>query len=197
MKNWRLYNLLASLSFLVGCGYRWQPEYPQAQRPTITVPFAAGDEDGCLTAEIIRALGSSGLADVLSSGGDYQLRVSVLSNSSENIGFRQDPQKIDGKEKKTLLASEGRRAMAIEAALYQEEKVVYGPYQIFADAEYDYVDGDSFRDLTFLNPAGTLVTVLPFSLGQLESIESAQEATTKPLYRQIAQKIVDAISSEW
>jgi hypothetical protein len=51
--------------------------------------------------------------------------------------------------------------------------------------------------LTFINPAGTLVTVLPFSLGQLESVESAQEAAARPLYSRIAQKVVDAISSEW
>lgn len=166
-------------------------------RPSVTVPFVKGDEDGRLTAEIIRKLGSSGLVDVVSSEGDYRLQVSILNSSVENIGYRQDPQKIDGKVRTSLLACEGRKTMAIEAALYRGDEISFGPYSISSDAEYDYVDGDSIRDLTFTNPAGTLVTVLPFSLGQLESIESAQEAVTRPLYSRLAQKIVDALSSEW
>ena len=192
----RFFNLLISFS-LASCAYRWEPNYPNGIRPSISVPFVSGDEDGRLTAEIIRTLGSSGLADVVSSEGNYRLQVSILSNSVENIGYRQDPQKVDGKVRSTLLASEGRKTIAIEAALYRGDEIVYGPYQIASDAEYDYVDGDSIQDLTFINPTGTLVTVLPFSLGQLESIESAQDAVARPLYSRLAQKVVETISSEW
>lgn len=195
MRSLKFFNLLASLSVLGACGYRWQPE--SFQRPTVTVPFVSGDEEGTLTMEIIRALSSSGVAEVVSFGGTYKLQVSILNSTAENIGFRQDPQKVDGKVRINLLACEGRKTMVVEAALCQGEQVAYGPYQITADAEYDYVDGDSIQDLTFVNPMGTVVTVLPFSLGQLESVESAQEAVTRPLYRRLAQKIVDAIASEW
>jgi hypothetical protein len=163
----------------------------------VTVPFAHGDEDGVLTAEIIGSLSASGLADVLSFGGDYQLQVTILSEENEKIGFRVDPQKVNEKVRKNLLASEGRRTMTLEAVLLYGGEVAYGPYRISADADYDYVDGDSIQDLTFIDPAGSLLTVLPFSLGQLESVESAQYAATKPLYRKLGQKIVDAISSDW
>ena len=87
--------------------------------------------------------------------------------------------------------------MTIEVALCQGTEVVYGPYRVAADADYDYVDGDSIRDLTFIDSSGSTITVLPFSLGQLEPKESAALAATKPLYRRLAQKVVDAISSEW
>jgi len=197
VKNWRLFSLLGALSLFAGCGYRWQPDYPYGTRPSVSVPFVVGDEDGMLTAEIIRALSSSGLVEVCSSGGDYQLHVTIASGTAENVGYRIDPQKVDKKVRKNLLACEGRRTMTIEAALYQGDELIYGPYPITSDAEYDYVDGDSIQDLTFVNPAGKVVTVLPFSLGQLESVESAQEAATKPLYSRLAQKIVDAISIEW
>lgn len=193
----RFLNLLALLSLLTACGYRWQPEYPHAIRPSVTIPFIAGDEEGLLTTEIVSALSASGLVDVVSFGGDYQLNISILNSSTENIGYRVDPQKVDGKIRKNLLASEGRRTMTIEATLCKGDQISYGPYLIAADAEYDYVDGDSIQDLTFVNPAGTLVTVLPFSLGQLEPVESAQAAACKPLFNHLAQKIVDAISSEW
>lgn len=180
-----------------GCGYRWQPDYPEGIRPRFTVPFVAGDESGCLTAEIARALSSSGSIDVVSSGGDYELQVSILNHGVENIGYREDPQKVDGKVRKNLLGCEGRKTLTLQAVVYRGTEAVYGPYQISSEAEYDYVDGDSIQDLTFVSPEGTVVTVLPFSLGQLESIEAAQEAATHPLYRRIAQKVVDAISSNW
>lgn len=197
MRNLKLSTFLAACSLLTSCGYRWEPDYPHGARPSVTVPFVKGDEDGSLTAEIIRTLGSSGLVDVVSSGGDYRLQVSISANSSENIGFREDPQKVDGKVRKNLLACEGRRSMTIEATLCRGDEIAYGPYQITANADYDYVDGDSIQDLTFTNPEGILITVLPFSLGQLESTESAQEAAIRPLYGRLAQKIVDAISLQW
>ncbi len=163
----------------------------------MTVPFIAGDEDGRLTAEVIRTLAASGLVDVVSSGGTYELQVAINQNGSENIGYRIDPQKVDGKVRNNLLACEGRKTMGIEATLYRGEEIAYGPYQLTSHAEYDYVDGDSIQDLTFIDAAGIVVTVLPFSLGQLESVEAAQEAANRPLYSRIAQKIVDAISSAW
>ncbi len=196
MISWRLFNLLALLS-LAGCGYRWEPDYPLVRRPTVTVPFIEGDEDGTLTAQVIRTLASSGIVEVVSFGGDYDLRVSVIGNSNQSIGFREDPQKIDGKVRKSLLACEGRRTMTLQASLFDGDEIAYGPYKITSDAEYDYVDGDSIQDLTFTNPSGQFVTVLPFSLGQLESVESAQDAAGRPLYSHLAQKIVDAISAEW
>ena len=188
------YSLL--LSLIASCHYQWQPDFEGHLRPTISVPFVNGDEDGMFTAQIIETISASGLADVRSHGGQYLLKVSILGEEMEKIGFRVDPQKVDGKVRRNLLASEGRRAIKIEALICQGDDVVRGPYLITADADYDYVDGDSIQDLTFVNPEGATVTVLPFSLGQLEPNESAALASTRPLYRKLAQKILDAISSE-
>lgn len=166
-------------------------------RPTLSIPFVQGDEDGALTAEITEAISASGLADVRSYEGEYTLEVSIVGEETSNIGFRVDPQKVYGKVRKNLLAIEGRRSMTIEALLCSGGEAIRGPYRLTADADYDYVDGDSAQDLTFVDAAGARLTVLPFSLGQLESSESAALASTRPLYRRLAQKVVDAISSEW
>ena len=194
LKNLLLFNLILLLN---SCGYRWQPNYPNDVRPTVSVPFVIGDDDGMLTAEIIAAISASGVADVKSYGGDYSLIVAIVNEASEKIGFRIDPQKVDKKVRKNLLACEERRTMILEAKLCLSGEIAYGPYRISADADYDYVDGDSVQDLTFTEPTGTTMTVLPFSLGQLEPAESAALASTKPLYRRLAQKVVDAISSDW
>ncbi len=192
MKNWPFFSLVL---LLTSCGYRWAPDFVEGgARPTISVPFIAGDLDGTLTSEIIAALASSGFG-VIQSKGEYVLQVNIVSEGAEKIGFRIDPQKVDGKVRKNLLASEGRRAMTIEAVLCSEGKSLLGPYRITADVDYDYVDGDSIKDLTFVSPSGVIETVLPFSLGQLEPNESATIASTRPLYKKLKQKIVDAISS--
>jgi hypothetical protein len=192
--------LLSSLFLLLsGCGYRWHYDYPEGTRPTLMVPFIAGDEEALLTMEIISYVDASGIVDIVPKRGDYRLEVKLLGGANSQIGYRRDPQQINGQTKKNLLASEGRRTMSVEARLYRgsTEELAFGPYSLTADADYDYVDGDSFRDLTFISSSGVLVEVLPFSLGQLESIESAQEAVQRALYRRISQKIVDVISAEW
>lgn len=197
-KGWSAWNLLLLLS-LSSCGYRWQPEYPLEQRPSLSVSFVPGDKDGSFIHEIASALSISGLVDVCHRGGEYRLEVSIVGADAETIGYRFNPQKVSGEVSTNLVATEGRRSMTIEATLYEgtSDRIAYGPYRITEKADYDFLDGDSLEDLTFQSRAGVLTTVLPFSLGQLEPREAAVDAATRPLYARLARKIVDALSAEW
>jgi len=194
----RLY-LFIWLLGATGCGYQWHSDYPSNVRPVIAVPFVPGDEEGLLTEEIIGRLSSSGLAKVAASKGDYRLSFKILGQCGSQIGYRRDPQKIKNNIQKNLLAAEMRKTITAEVTLFEgtTENIALGPYQISAWADYDYLDGDSYQDLTFPGPHGAPILVLPFSLGQLEDAESAALAATKPLYRKLAQKIVDVIFAEW
>lgn len=182
-----------------GCGYRWFPDFPDSHRPTIVVPYASGDEDGTFTSEVIRTLTSSGIAKVHANKGEYCLKMALVNGQNQTVGYRKDKQKVSGEIKKNIVACEGRRGISANVTLYKgsTDAIAYGPYLVTADTDYDYVDGDSIQDLSFVNSDGIPTTVLPFSLGQLESIESAQEAASKPLYEKLAQKIADTIFSEW
>lgn len=196
------FRFCTSLLFLFlcsGCGYRWTPTYPEGERPTLMIPFVTGDEEGTLTSELVSAFASSGLVKVTPDFGDYRLVVTIAKLQNETVGFRRDRQKIGSKIKKNLLADEGRKTLEVEATLFRgdTDEIAYGPYRLSAEADYDYVDGDSIQDLTFTTADGDTTTVLPFSLGQLEPIESAQEGSNAPLFRKLAQKMVDAISAEW
>jgi len=185
---------------LAGCGYRWQPEILHGEgRLAIAIPYVAGDSDGSLTQEIARALVTSGIGEVRQWGAPYTLRVSIVGAEGQTIGYRRDPQQVRGESQKNLVASERRKTIMVDVALYESDtnKVVCGPFRIEASADFDYVDGDSIQDLVFIAPDGGRQVVLPFSLGQLESSESAEEAATRPLNAQIAKKIVDAICAEW
>lgn len=191
--------ILSSLFCLAGCGYQWHNEFPLNERPVIAVPFISGDEDGSMTQEIVLRLQSSGLARVSSSKGDYRLALEINKDLNSQIGYRRDPQKIKNEIQKNLLAAEQRRTLDVTMTLFcgNTEEIAYGPYKFSVWADYDYVDGDSYQDLAFPSPSGNPIVVLPFSLGQLEELESAKLAAVKPLYRKLAQKIVDVISAEW
>lgn len=166
---------------------------------TVSVPFVSGDQYGSLTTELIRQLSSSGGFLYRNDGGYYLLKVKILSVNNSVIGFRHDREWIDGSLKENLRPSEGRQAIVIEASLLESStrKAFWGPKIITTDVDYDYVDSNSLQDLSFIDPVGTRRTVLDFSLGQLEPIDSAQEAALKPLYRKIAQKVVNLLIFEW
>ena len=184
------------LLLTISCGYRWQQE--GAYAPSISVPFIKGDEDGQLSSEVARAFALSGVDQLRSHEGNYRLKIAVIDSCSETVGFRKDRQKVNGKNKRNMVACEARKTLKAEVTLLKGngEEVIFGPEMIEADVDFDYVDSDCYKDLTFVDPEGITQAVLPFSLGQLEPYESAQDAAMCPLYRSLAQKIVDMVSSK-
>lgn len=180
---------------LSSCGYQLIDQ----EAVTIQVPFISGDIDGDFTSQLIQKLHESPFFTYTNVGGDYQLDVKVLSKDDEQIGYRKDRLRIDGSLKRNIRPVEGRRILSVLAKVVNKrsKEIIWGPYTISADADYDYVDGDSLFDLTFIGPTGARTTVLSFSLGQLESKFSAQLAADKPLYRQLSHTLVEAIAAEW
>lgn len=178
---------------LSGCGYRWAP----GEIRTVSVPYISGDEDGFFTSELIRQLSASHIA--VASHASYRLQAAIVEDRIDSLGYRRDPQEVRGKIRKDLVQNEARKTITVDVSIYenQGEKPIFGPVRLSAAEEFDYIDGDSLLDLQFQNGAGKKIVVLPFSLGQLEPIESAQEAALRPLYCRLCQKIVDVISSQW
>ncbi len=187
-----LLGLLGILLLFQGCGYHWHQE---EDKPTLSVPFIAGDDDGSLTNEIIRTISASNIAQIRHNG-NYRLQASFKDLKTDTIGYRRDKQKVDGTISTNIVASEQRKSITLEIAIYQQSsnQIVFGPYTITTEIEYDFIDGDSIQDLVFINPQGIPTTVLPFSLGQLEPVEAAQEASSRPLNQKIARKIAEFVS---
>lgn len=183
---------LALLCFSA-CGYQWTD---QESDRTISVPYIANDHDGALTAAIIQELSSTTSARI-DSHGRYRLEMAIVQDSVDPLGFRRDPQKINGKIRKHLTQNEDRKTISVDVSLFDHEKQIAGPIRVSADVDVDYIDGDCLEDLQFQNQQGQTQIVLPFSLGQLESEESALDAAQRPLYRKIAQKVADVVAAEW
>jgi hypothetical protein len=178
---------------LSGCGYRFSDDVERQN--TISVPFIKGDGNGLLTSELIHALGSSGHFEFRKSNSNLELQVAIVSEGDERIGYRYDRNPTTEKLRKNIIGVENRETISVEAKLIDvyTQQVILGPETITASADYDYVDYNSVRDLVFFQPGGKPTTIINFSLGQLDSIEGAHDDAQVPIFRKLAQKIVDGL----
>lgn len=187
--------ILFGALLLASCGYRFDGPRYSSERPTISIPYVEGDLGGQLTDELIRQIAASGFFEYRKEGGQLLLKVKVLSNNFQKIGYRFDRDDTTGHLRKNLFAAEERDTMAVEVTLMRaySDEVLVGPATVQASAEYDYVDSSSLQDLSFINSFGKRVTVINFSLGQLDTVEGAEDDAATPLFKHLAQKIVDGI----
>ncbi len=185
---------LLLLVILMGCGYHFEGEKGES----ISVPYIPNDVGGQLNAELAYMLSTSGQFDYSQSGGALILKVAVLADNSDRIGFRYDRDPTSGKLRKNIVGTENRRTLSAEVTLIDAytQEVLLGPQVVTANADYDYVDSNSIRDLVFINSKGQSQTVLDFSLGQLDSIEGAHDDTSPTVYRHLAREIVQGLLTQ-
>ena len=181
-----------------GCGYKWSLSQDSKNQISIDIPYVKGDTKGIFTKELIYLLSTQSPYTFSPNGAEYLLEVEFLDNSDSKIGYRRDRDKNTGAVLKNVVPTEGRKTVKVKASISDKEgSIVWGPYEFSCFSDYDYVDQDSLSDLSFINTLGQRQTVLSFSLGQLESIGAAQDASENPLYRSLAQKIIDSITITW
>lgn len=146
-----------------------------------------------MTAHLIYELEKTGLYQFVKDKGDLVLKVAIIGDQKETIGYSFDRHAESGKIEKNLMATENRRNLTATISLYDGEEVIVGPLEITAGGEYDYVDVNSLRSLSFINENGKREKVITFSLGQLDSFEGAEDNVLTPTYRLLAGKIVRAL----
>ena len=182
--------LLSLILVLSSCGYKTaDPE----EKTTIAVPYVKGDVEGQLTGAIVRQLNESGLYEYVHNEGDYELKIDLATDRNDTIGYKYNRSEKKGKIEHNLMATENRRTLTAEIQLLRGEEVVVGPVSVSTSTDYDYIDINSLKELTFTTPQGKRGKTIRLSLGQLDSIEGAQDAALHPLYNQLAQKIVDVL----
>jgi hypothetical protein len=178
-----------------GCGYHFDGGEAERGTVTISVPYIKGDLEGHLNAQLVRALSTSGHFDCVQNGGELILEASITGDGDERIGFRFDRNPQSGELRDNIIGTENRRTIIAVVTLIDTSThtAVLGPQTVKADADYDYVDSNSIRDLTFITDRGIPEKVLDFSLGQLDSVDGAHDDASTVIYRHLAQKIVDGL----
>lgn len=201
LKKQRKNNLLFSfLAFLIlvffcpSCGYHLsQPRLAQSYQ-TIEVPYVKGDEYGLLTEKIISCISSKTNFKYAIKNGDIRLRVEFMERNQQHIGFQYDT-KTDGTTINRLVPNESRNFAKARITLEhpKTDEILFGPFEIQAEADYDFVNSDTYTDLSFRDQTKNVVSVLPFSLGQLNSWQEATQASAEVLYRKMADNIIELL----
>lgn len=183
--GWGLLLLLASFLFS-GCQYQFGRGELSNCYQTISVPYAKGDQNGDLTTDIIRRLGTSGSFRYVSTGGDLVLKVEIIEYGEENIEFRYD-RKRTGQLKKSIIPTETRVKAFAEVLLVEGQtgRVVRGPARVSACAEFDHTYYATRREVNI------------FSLGQLNDFDGARDTVIHSINRNLADKIVDYVINSW
>ena len=178
-----------------GCGYHFDGGEKEGRTVTISVPYIKGDLEGRLNAELVKALSNSGHFDCVQNGGELLLEASIIGDGDDRIGYRFDRNPESGELRDNIIGTENRRTIIALVTLIETSThaTVLGPQTVKADGDYDYVDSNSIRDLTFITREGVPEKVLDFSLGQLDSIDGAHDDISTRIYRRLAQKIVDGL----
>ena len=176
---------IASL-FINSCGYRFgQSTIPSIYR-TITVPYVDGDEDGALTAAIVKEIDQNGTLVYVDRCSELKLQVKLLDLRDQNIGFRYDRNRR-GKLEHYIIPTETRLTLASEILVTEScsGKIVLGPLILtsFVDFDHDYYSSRNGINI--------------FSLGQLTDIDAAKDAVKVPLNKNLAKKIVEYINESW
>lgn len=152
---------------------------------SITIPYVSGDNQGDLTTEIIKAFSQSGVS-VSGCCGRLLLEICLFSPNDENIGYT-FAYTEDGTRTKIVASNEARISATAKVTLIDQcsGRRLLGPCSITA-----YTDFDFEPDLSTVNSHD-------FALGQLEMHPQAFDVAKHPLYRCLAEKIVDYVVHNW
>lgn len=176
--------LFCLLLLFASCGYQYGPGGALASYKSISIPFVKNDEDGRMTAVLVKVISAESGLQYEQCGGDLTLLVEMLEFENENIGFRYD-RKNNGKLTHSIIPSETRLMVVAQVTLLDtvSAKPIAGPAKITAFVDFDH---DYERTRNGVNV---------FSLGQLTDYDEAYDAAFQPLYHLLSQKIADYITN--
>lgn len=168
--------------FLTSCGYHIGPSGILSPYTTISIPYVKNDQDGRMTAALIKVISAETGLQYEKFGGDLTLIVEMLEFENENIGYRYDL-KDNGRRRHSVIPTETRLIVVAQVTLIDScsGKPIVGPAKITATVDFDHEYEKTRNGINV------------FSLGQLTDYDEAYDAAFQPLYHVLAQKISDFI----
>lgn len=172
-------HLLTSVfcSFLLAGCASWHISDSIGHPKTVQIPYAMGDSTGELTRRVIAEVSKQPGFSVDDTG-QYLLTIRLLDSKDQKIGYRYDPIDLE-KDKRKIILNESRAMALVEVTLKDtfSNQIVLGPAHILGAIDYDHQQNTIDKDTN------------EFSLGQLTDVETANDVTYIPLYRDLAVKI--------
>lgn len=170
------------LALLVSsCGYRFgRGELSESYR-TICIPYVEGDDQGIFTTALIRAFSQRGGLVYQSGRADLILEVCLFEPIDENIGFIYAP------DSNIVVSNEARLTLTAKISLIEAATgcPLIPSFEVTQSLDFDF------------EPDLGNVNFHDFSLGQLEMHNLAEDAAFPPLFRILAEKIVDYVNYSW
>lgn len=184
----RIITLMAlSLCCFMSCqSYRFGEGGVLQDYSTVSVPYVKNDVEGQLTDALIKQISASGSLRYVSEEGDLVLEAEIVDFKDENIGFRYDKDD-QGELLDKVVPSENRMTAIVLVTVKDRSsgKKVLGPITLASGVDYDY-DFNPIKD-----------TEMTYSMGQLNFIDNAKDAAYTPLYKGLAQRIVEYMNNSW
>lgn len=183
---------LSLILTMFSCGYHRSEVSFFQKYQSIDVPYIQGDLDGRLTSSVIEALSSSSKIAYNPYDPDLILKIEIIQNKEVTVGYQYDIRQSNDELINRLIPNEGKRVISVKVQVVDADQgsVLFGPFEMEAEGDFDFVNFDNYKDLTFVDQKGVTVPVLQFSLGQLDAKEGAKEAALNATCKKLASKIV-------
>jgi|JI9StandDraft_1071089.scaffolds.fasta_scaffold22057_4 hypothetical protein len=177
-------------AILTGCGYH--TTLSKEDPLTISIPLITNDEEGYLRNFLAKELTSSGGFIYTAHTCRYQLIVEILQDKIDAVGYSWDKTPLEGDREKRLYPSEERRVIQAKVRILDTDtdKDRVPPFLVTSRVQFDFVNPTVLENIEFVDLTGEKMTVLQFSQGQLDSQEGGRDASYKPLYKDLASRIV-------
>lgn len=197
MKRILFLGFFSMFLFLSSCGYRVSTNLLYKERPRIGIPFVQGDLDGRLTSSVIQSITDSTNFQYTHSNPDVLLKIELVDKKFHTIGYQYDVRQSNEDFINRLVPNEGRWFVKVRLHIIDPEtdEILYGPSEVEAFGDYDFVNFDTYHDLTFVDQAGVTRSVLQFSLGQLDAREGAREEALSVVYNKLAKEIAKGLEN--
>lgn len=172
--------------------------YRPAAVCTIDIPLIKKDDHGLLRDALVTEIAKSPFMAYSADTGEYELRLEVVKDKTENVSFFYETDAKTGKATDKLVADEQMRTLVVKAALFSKRlnADVVAPFIVSARVDYNFANPSSLSNVQFTNLQGAQESLLQFSLGQLDSEEGAQSASYAPAYRRISEQVMAVLSHQ-
>ena len=166
------------------CGFRLATSVDKESCRTVNIPYVQGDSGGLLTSDLIKYIEKQSPLAFVSEGGSLTLQVKLLDEKYENTGFRYNPHDLHHGKKK-IIPNETRQKDLAEITVIDNRtgQTLLGPAYILATTDYDH------QNYTLNNDVNV------FSIGQLNDINTSQDALDVPRFRNLAKEIASYLEN--